>query len=107
MEKGTPKIVQCFERVTHHQISPIEAHGKRHDPVPNVYLSRTQNNEFLAGDENLVGIANAGIEKMQIENAQRRIGSLKRRRRMGDRNALGAALLTAGDDPHRLAEMIG
>ena len=107
MEKKTNKIVQRFERLTHHQISLIEAHGKRHCPVPNVDRGRTQDNEFLVGDANLVGIANARIADMQKENAERKIASLKKRRRTGEREALEAALLKAGDDPHRLAEVIG
>ena len=107
MERKTNKIVQRFERVTHHQISLIEAHGKRHGSVPNVDRARTQDNEFLVGDANLVGIANARIADIQKENEERKVASLKKRRRTGDRKALEAALLKAGDDPHRLAEVIG
>ena len=101
------KIVLRFERVSHHQLGLIEAHGKRRGKVPNVDRERTSHNEFLVGDENLVGIANSRIGQMQLENAERKIASLNKRRRTTERKALQAALEKAGDNPHRLADVIG
>lgn len=100
-------LVMRYERVTHHKLGAIEAHGRRLGDVEHVDATRTHLNEFSVGHEYLTEIANAHIVRMQRDNIDRKLASLRRRRRKSEARDLENAVDAAGDDPHALAEVVG
>jgi len=107
MSEPRNRIVLRYERVTYHGVGGIEAHGKRLGDTTHVDPTRTELNEFPIGHADLREIVDAHIARMQLDNADLRRGTLKRRRRRSDLEELEAALDAAGDDPHALAEVVG
>ncbi len=108
MKEPENLIVLRYQRVTYHGVGGIEAHGKRlGGDLKNVDPARTDLNEFPIGHPDLREIVDAHIARMQIDNAERKRASLKRRRRKTDIIDLDAALEEAGEDPHALAEVAG
>lgn len=106
---STPRnrIVLRYERVTYHGVGGIEAHGKRLGDTKHVDASRTDLNEFPIGHADLREIVDAHVARMQLDNADLKRATLRRRRRRSELEELEAALEAAGDDPHALAEVVG